>query len=370
MKYLYLLTCLFNFNLLEAQSLLNNPNFDTLFIEEFNGNQVDITKWDIANNLLTSPPTTAITAFNEPQNVSVSDGILHLKSTYNNSIVKLSAIESKRIDTIGDFFEIRLKFKNGPQAYSTAWLYSGNGNCSSWADYQEIDILEFFGNVQKTSGGVHYCDYLSNGSSPSNCLDISSCLPLRYNVICNGNQPIPYPASEKISCRNVCNANIHYSINSPEEFHNYCCSWRLSGIKLYQDWSAMNSRPTPTQMIQHNIAKHFVLGIGLRCWCPNQCMADITNYPYTEDVDYVRAFRLNVSTCNEQITSIPNFNTFNYNIKKSITLSNTIIPSLISLSSKGFARFIALYVTDYIELNSNVEVMGGGMFELGIIPCN
>ncbi len=361
-----ILVCLIllNINFVLGQSLINNPNFNLFWSEEFNNGTNINTRWTIANGFLNNSddPPNQISINNSSSNVFQSNGTIKLSTTYNSSNHQLnrSSISAEVPVFENGFYESSLRFKNGPQIMATFWIHSGNGKCvaSASQDYQEIDFLEFFGDVQKTSGGVHCC-VCACPNNNENCI-INNC----PNVI----DIVEHPT---FNCRNNCTANQDYTISSPENWHNYSGSWRQQdGIRLYQDWEQKSARPNPTNM-QLNTSwtgnKNLVFDTRERCFNHSKCMEDIANYPYIYEIDYARVFTL-ITNCTEVVTTIPNFNTFVYSLKKSFTLSNTTIPAIIT-SVNGIQRNIVLYATDYIEIKENVEVLSGSNFELGIVTC-
>ena len=77
-------------------------------------------------------------------------------------------------------------------------------------------------------------------------------------------------------------------------------------------------------------------------------------------VDYVKVYQLKCDK-NTVVTKIPNFNTYNYAVKKSISLSGaTIIPK---------SSNISLRATDFIELKPGFETPLGTEMYLDVSPC-
>lgn len=341
---------------LHSQSLRNNPNFNLIWNEEFdNGNTINTARWMISNTIntpeISGGPNSTIYRYNSSDNVTQSNGSLRLKTTFSGNQLKKSSIQCTIPQIQGGFYEANLKFKNGPQSFPSFWIWSGSGICNagSWGDYQEIDFLEYFGGGYFSSGGVHYCECTcpeTNLNCQTDCFDIS----------------------KNRSCRNECNANMPYTIESPENFNIYSGSWQSTGgIKLYQNWATKSKRNTPLPMLTNNNSKILVLSTQERCWNANECLSDISNYPYWMDVDFIRIFTLK-SDCTQVISSITDFNTFNYSVKKSISIANQTIPIGIT-SLNGIDRKISLYATDFIELGNNIVISSGGQFELGILSC-
>jgi hypothetical protein len=78
-------------------------------------------------------------------------------------------------------------------------------------------------------------------------------------------------------------------------------------------------------------------------------------------VDYVKVYQLKCDK-GTAVNEISNFNTYNYAVKKSITMSNaTTIPS---------GSNISLRATDFIELKPGFEVQTGRTLYLDCTPCD
>lgn len=326
-----------------SQSLSSNPNYDSVWSEEFSGNSLNTARWTVSNDAISNPNVFGV--YNSNQNVNISDGVLHLSTTWTSPLLKTSSIQCEIPQIQGGFYEVKAKFKNGPQAGPTAWLWNGNGACeyNSNGNYQEIDILEYYGSVALTTGAVHYCT-CTCAQNDVPCLEDHKCR-LPYNI-------------NKAPFKDL--ASISYALTTPDDWHLYGTSWRQSTIGIYQDWQLKSSRNTPSQMMTNNSIKYFVLGMAARCDTTTSCQSDYANYPYTEDVDYVRIFTLKTN-CTSVVDTITDYNTFNYSLKKSFSLSNSTI-------TKTSGR-IVLLATDFIEFKNGVEIINGQDFEMGIMPC-
>lgn len=314
--------------------------------EEFDGNTLNTTRWTVTD--VTPPATPDFSKRyprNLPNNVRVQNGVLILNTTYTyNSTPRTAEIIANYTGQNNVIYESRARFRDGVNANPEIWFFGGHGACEDFDNmrYQEIDLLEYFGNAldppRMTSGGVHYC-------------------------ICTCQQPFPNNCTSQGQCREP-NAQRPYSVIDPQSWNIFYSRWTTNkGIWTGQNYNQWTFRQTPSQMNNNNTNwfKHFVLSTGYRCWDNSKCNQDLLNFPYWLEVDYVRFYTLR-RDCNTIVTQIPNWNTFNYAVKRSITLNgNTSVPI-------NQTRW--LYATDFIDLNEGFSVPQGTSLGLGIIDCN
>jgi beta-glucanase (GH16 family) len=158
------------------------------FTDDFDGSTLDSSKWTVG--------TTAQTGFSQgrecymdnPNNVSVSGGSLHLtsrpeaspftcKSPYGDFTTSQTAASvlswGKFAQTYGRF-EFRAKFPdtNVPGVDSALWMYPQNPAYGAWPKSGEIDVAERFGNTygDHVYSSVHYAGEntaLSTGYTPT-----------------------------------------------------------------------------------------------------------------------------------------------------------------------------------------------------------
>ena len=154
-------------------------NFNIVWRDEFNGNKVDQTKWAFAYSSFDTPAATQMHFTDKPENVSVSDGVLHLTARYsptrerwnsttkqwetvprtntrkdkNGNIITYDApFTSGALNTFtdkgvvkasfkGDFYaEARIKLPMSESSWSSFWLTGTNGK--QWPQNGEIDVFE------------------------------------------------------------------------------------------------------------------------------------------------------------------------------------------------------------------------------------
>ena len=154
-------------------------NFNIVWRDEFNGNKVDQTKWAFAYSSFDTPAATQMHFTDKPENVSVSDGVLHLTARYSptrerwnsatkqmetvprtntrkdkngNTITYSAPFTSGALNTFtdkgvvkasfkGDFYaEARIKLPMSESSWSSFWLTGTNGK--QWPGNGEIDVFE------------------------------------------------------------------------------------------------------------------------------------------------------------------------------------------------------------------------------------
>jgi hypothetical protein len=203
------------------------------------------------------------------------------------------------------YYEFRTKYDNKYEIYSSNpndnkgfWpaIWMLGGSCPG--NYQEIDFYDNQLKGQVYTVGYIYCDVNSNRS------ENGKYAPFNNFIFNENNFNINAGLWTKKTINYILNDQIVYS-----SINNDAISYPMQ-IRIDQNCDVMNS----------------------------------SLYPIKHVIDYVRIWRLR-KDCNTIVTIIPNFNTFTYGIKKSITLSNS---TTIPLNSN-----ISLLATDYIELNNN-----------------
>lgn len=212
------------------------------------------------------------------------------------------------------YIEARIKLPHRLGFWPAFWTFAGDGVQASNA--AEIDIFEMLGEL------------------PPNTVTTNT---HRFYDI-----PDAYHYQEHVL------SNFDY-----RDWHTYAIEWSPTRIIWYIDNKAIRV------LTNHNIidSVRIILNTGIR---PNDfppTSPPFSDYMY---VDYVKVYRLKYD-CNTVINEISNFSTFNYAVRKSISLSNlTIIPTNSNIS---------LRATDFIELKAGFEVPIGAELYLDVNPC-
>ena len=221
------------------------------------------------------------------------------------------------------FIEARMKIPHRRGFWPAFWTYRKNGGFQTVG---EIDIFEIYGCKIKRSlleTNIHsFYDQNYNDGQDSSTLYL-----VRHDL-----------------------KNFDYT-----EWHTYAIEWDRNRIIWYVD------RQPIRIMRNHGIIDtvHLILNLATqqRSGCRVRQYPPLVDYMY---VDYVRTYSLR---CDAEtvVWDIPNFSTYDYKVKKSITLSgNTSIPE---------AGEVSLRATQYIELRPGFEVPEEGTLFLDVCPC-
>jgi len=223
--------------------------------------------------------------------------------------------------------KIKLPFrKDGSKSWGffpAFWTVAGIKNGTNAG---EIDIFEMFGGEYKQPNTLNTC--------------VHRCYPSQDPTCINGDMG-----------RSHTFANFDYT-----NWHTYAIEWNANRIIWYLDGKAIRT------LVNHNIVDPIRIILNLAIQEEKKYLPP-TEYSWlaTMEVDYVKVYQLKCDK-NTVVNEISNFNTFNYAVKKSITLSGaTTIPS---------GSNITLRATDFIELKAGFEVPTGRELYLDVTPCD
>lgn len=313
--------------------------------DEFNGSSVDQTKWDHARPWSSCYHGATLTK--NSTNRIVQNGVLSLitrqeesecvdwDSTTHKKQLTSGALFSKNTYKYG-YFEVRCKLPNLKNSASTAkgfatafWMWPLLDWTSNYPtiEWSEIDIAEINNGFNLHSVNIHYED-----------LSLSDKWELRK-------APDPHDKYLDFS-----------------KYHIFGCEWTPDYVNFYIDDILIRSSNIKyaNNLIPMNIlftihAPEF--GDSNQFGTP---YSPNTQFPYTVKVDYIRIYDLKMS-CDEVINKTNlDFQTFNYSVKKSITLKSSTVPS----NSQ-----VTLRATDFVELQGNFEVPLGSEFTIVPTKC-
>ena len=223
------------------------------------------------------------------------------------------------------YFEIYAKLPGGDGFWPAFWLH-GNGEdpITNECYYNEIDVVEIFP-----------------------CRQESIDTGLTYDVDCvNSGKP---PWVVQVPC------------NFPYTYHWYGVEWDKDKITFYVDRKAVRQEINNMKGIGIQYPMNIKINTALHSpihECPVTGSSIFPNYMY---VDTANVYRLKCDK-NTSVTEISNYDTFNYAVKKSITLSG--------VSSLTSGQDVSLRATDFIELKNGFEVPLGAELYLDINPCD
>jgi beta-glucanase (GH16 family) len=313
----------------------NDPNWVLIFNENFN--TLNRTIWNVIDDSRANVGFGEASFRDNNNNVQIQNGILRLTAnnqSYLGANYTGGMLRSIQTFNRNTFIESRIRLRTIPGSFPAFWLWRGNGGCQT-NDYNEIDIMEHFGCWSNhNQSGIHYC--------------------------ING-QRANYPINVQTPHLQWTEANI-----SNNQYHTYAAFWQRENIHFYIDESKThiinNLRPNNTPIIQFPMPIILNQSIGNASCVPNGGFVapNPNNFPITLETDWVRVYQLNCDR-NTVITQIPNFNTFNWAVKRSYSLSNTTtVPTNFNVS---------LMARDFIDLNNGFEIPNNTNFSITTIDC-
>ncbi len=277
-----------------------NWSAEPTFVDEFNGTELDKTKWstgyrwaDIINNEMQGFV---------PENVTVEDGFCKIKvekrDVQNTDWVGYKSAKTKyasgAIITYNKwaqgygYFEARLKLPGGKGTWPAFWLLPDRGKeaksleertwmgsktkTTTMAQGNEIDIFEIMGSwtdpktgMGKTHGG-YFWSY--DGKSAWG----------GYGLENDGKGPAPFQLK-----------------NAETEFHTFGLAWGPGQLDWYVDGVKVLSKEDPPSMTKIGSAPHYILlNVALKYddWTPNKIpMEEIdAALPRTMEIDYVKVW--------------------------------------------------------------------------------
>lgn len=342
-RILFLILCaLFIFVSASSQTPANDPHWQLVWEDNFNGTSVNTAKW------LFNPPNGSCDGdahlTNHGGNHEFSNGIIKLVAKKENSVCRhwsgttynkpytKGGLYSKEAFKYG-YFEISCKIPEFTNSLYTGkgfspcfWMWPHWENCYGGAvSWSEIDFFEIDAEFNTHTCNVHYQD-----------ITMSSKWVLK-----------PWD-------NDIYNFNVNFS-----NFHKFSGEWTSKYINIYFDDKLV--RTTNSEYVSKLIPMNIILGTATPAGNFQKDFVSNSLFPYKFEIDYVKIYHLKCSDKNIVVNEI-NFNTYSYTVKKSITMSNaTTIP-------KG--KDIFLRATDFIELKPGFEVPLGTTLFLATTPCD
>jgi len=214
------------------------------------------------------------------------------------------------------------------------WLWRGE-QIAPPKNATEIDIFEVFAHDYKEPNTLNTCIHT--------CYSDTLLPPMSY-----------YECKESYGIKHEL-SNFDFT-----QWHTYGLEWNFEKIVWYVDGKVIRTLVNRGDNIYYPIIVDpvkIIIGIALDKKRLPPTSPTFREYMY---VDYVRVYSLQCDK-NTVINEIANFNTYNYAVKKSITMSNaTTIPA---------GSNISLRATDFIELKPGFEVPAGRELYLDVTPC-
>ncbi len=227
------------------------------------------------------------------------------------------------------YFEMRCHIPAGQGFFPAFWLWMSSKEDETPCWYNEIDIFEMTGcKPNVTTNNVHY----------------------------------------KFTCppENGGNEYKEQPCNYSDGYHWYGLEWTPEKIIWYLDHKVIREEDNigwfgeldNKQGIQH--AMRLIINFALKP-LNDKCPPDETTpLPAHMYIDKVNVYQLKTEDCDVPVYEIPNFNTFRYGVKQSITLT--------SASTLPPQSDITLRVRDFVELKNDFTIPAGT--EFCIIPSS
>lgn len=340
----------------------NDPNWELVWEENFNGDSINSSKWDFAPGWGNCASGSTISL--DQNNHVVSNGIVTLVTkrdttschmwedtispTYYDKFFSSGCLYSKKAFKYG-FFEIKSKFpivnrQFGAKGMSPCfWLYPVKHWFNPMTQYSEIDVCEVRGVNNNHTCNVHYSDlnhqsYYTYETIGPNIVD-SSFHP-GWSMRTSGDTIYDFPVNDGA-------------------FHTYSAEWNYQAVSIYFDNMFIRKASDNSIFHAYNLLP---LNIMITNVANSDNFGDIINnrtrLPYYYDIDYVKVYQLICDT-STVVYNIPNFNTYTYGVKKSITLTSaTTLPT---------NQSIYLRAKNFIKLQGGFEVPLGT--SLYLITC-
>jgi beta-glucanase (GH16 family) len=308
--------------------------------DEFNGTQIDPTKWSISNNVRGWSYCTFISSF-----ASVNNGYLNLKADYIGSTLYTSGIYTTNYNYLYGYYEMNAKlpgyFNPITQQYcnkgfwTAFWNYYDvrtDSNCI--LQHDEIDIIELDGCCNQVDG----CSIGGGG-----CIQDGHC----------GHTNVIFPGGYV----------VHNLPPLSQAYHKYACEWYPNRVIYYFD-----DVPVASSFNNPNIPSD---GNNTRVVIDNQLLhqSDFnsnTPWPQIYSIDYFHYYQLNMSYCGTDATINSNSDlaNFQYGVRRNITIGNG--SSSISLN---VGDNITLRTSNTLTINGNFTVPLGSVLNIIPTPC-
>lgn len=288
-------------------------DYQLQFSDEFSGNQIDDSKWNVTVSNSSRAARTRIGIeewYWKAENVNVANGNLELKSTkIDNTTLHCGSVDSRgKYEPQYGYYEVRLKIADSDKWTHTAFWFQGNlqhqeGNGAN--DGGEIDVFESAWETNKVCSVVHYDGY---GSQKQNKTFHYSC------------------------------ANIHNGA-----YHIFGLHWTPDFMKIYYDGNLKATYSEPSHIVHAPEWLWLSVGASFGDTYPQNEFVNATNISgdlTAAYVDYVRVWR------EREIGFVKEWDVNQANVLGGTPKTDTCYPN-------GFAH--ALNKTGALEFNVDVN---------------
>jgi beta-glucanase (GH16 family) len=196
--------------LLLSITLIVSAEYQLVWQDEFNGNALDGSKWQIEQDCSGGGNNELQCYTNKQSNVRVGDGFLHVTARAENYNGK--SYTSGRLNTKHSAawkygrFDIRAKLPRGDYLWPALWMLPRDSVYGGWAASGEIDIMEARGqSTTKIESTLHH-----GGSWPNN--------------VYTGSGPVTFP------------------FDFSADFHLFSCIWEKDQIQFLIDGKVFSTQ--------------------------------------------------------------------------------------------------------------------------------
>jgi beta-glucanase (GH16 family) len=145
------------------------PGWDLIWADEFNGPNIDNTKWSISNGASNVNQELEYYS-NSANNVFIQNGCLVLRAIKENvggrNYTSGKMTSAGKGDWLYGRFEVRAKLNNGQGMWPAIWMMPTDNAYGGWPASGEIDIMELLGNQpNKIYSTLHWATNGANTQS-------------------------------------------------------------------------------------------------------------------------------------------------------------------------------------------------------------
>lgn len=244
------------------------------------------------------------------------------------------------------YFEIRCKLPQHPGTFPAFWLQASNKD-SVDPHYEEIDIFEHSRNLLHS-----YCN-----PTPPSVQDSSRVFTTGIYYNNTGNTA---NHTDESFARNF--PVIPCSVNDLSDWHVFSCEWQPGMVKWFFDGEMVN-QTSPTDSIPHRpmyLKVNYAIDIFA---CPHN--KPIWFGSDTMVIDHIKVYQLKWD-CDEEeeITCQAELDNFNYSVKKLVNVSSAVGNVAVENSDAVIFR-----VTDSFEITGEFQVDSGAEFSVIMQNC-
>jgi hypothetical protein len=319
-----------------TQSVINDPTWNTtapiMFSEEFSS-ALNTTKWW---NQYSWGGTNNGLEYNTPTNLLISNGVLKIRTrnvASNGKPFTGGAIHSKSKFKYG-YFEINTKIPKGKGFFPAFWLF--NGSCWPGAEfYNEIDIMEMYGNYSAATTNIYSSYHWLNNLVPIDCNNRSA----KSDELASG-----------------IDLSLNYNKFSVEWMPNYMIFF-FNDIPFHMNYTP-SIIPHNEMHIIANLAIHDDYsngGQGIINTPPSIYEPDATTpFPSYMDIDWIRAYSFKKDYINGQ--TVCNFvkSSHDFKVYKTLTIGGACVTTINSSDNVTFRA------KDEILISGGTTIIGNG----------